>query len=120
VDVTGEIKGVADQYLEKVRPSGPENIMATCPFHVRADGSPERRPSFSMSLVNGLWFCHSCQAKGNLYSFLRDVGLTRAQIEFRYQFLIDEAKKNLPPPPDPTRPGEIFSSNPLPEGLLGP
>jgi DNA primase len=119
MDIAGEIQLISRQYLEKVKPSGPENLMALCPFHVKSDGSPESHPSFAISTITGLWFCHSCQAKGNLYTFLRDLGLSSSEISFRYQPLLDAAKKNLPPPPDPTRPGEIFSSNPLPEGLLG-
>lgn len=119
MDVSGEIQQISRQYLRKVKPSGPENLMAVCPFHVKADGSQEGTPSFAISTVTGLWFCHSCQARGNLYTFLRDLGLGAAEISFRYQPLLEAAKRNLPPAPDPTRPGEIFSSNPLPEGLLG-
>lgn len=119
MDITSEIHQISNQYLRKVKPSGPENLMAICPFHVKADGSQEATPSFAISTITGLWFCHSCQAKGNLYTFLRDMGLGAAEIAFRYQPLLDAAKRNLPPAPDPTRPGEVFSSNPLPEGLLG-
>ena len=59
MDVVGDIHFIANQFLQKVRKSGPENIMALCPFHVKSDGSEEKHPSFAMSLTNGLWFCHS-------------------------------------------------------------
>jgi len=118
MDITGEIRDLTRQYLRKVKPSGPENVMAVCPFHMKADGSEEKSPSFAMSLTTGLWFCHSCQARGNLFTFLRDVGNSREYIERRYQPLINAAKSNLPPPKDPLR-LDVFSNTPLPEGLLG-
>lgn len=113
-----EIKAIADKYLTKVRKSGSENIMAICPFHQKEDGSPERRPSFAMNIYTGLWFCHSCQSRGNLYSFLKKVGVDGAYIEHVYQPLINEAVKNIPAPPDPLRPN-VYDPSPIPEGILG-
>jgi len=118
MDITGEIRDLAVQYLRNVKPSGPENVMAVCPFHRKVDGSEEKSPSFAMSLTTGLWFCHSCQARGNLFTFLRDTGSTRDYIARRWQPLIDAAKHNLPPPKNPLKPG-VFSADPIPEGLLG-
>lgn len=118
MDIGSEIRGIADRYLDKVRPSGPENVMAICPFHCKSDGSPERHPSFAMSLTSGLWFCHACQSKGNLYTFLRDVGLTKQAIDLQYSPLLEEAKKNLPPQLNLAEPG-VVSVNPVAEGLLG-
>lgn len=92
--------------------------MALCPFHVKTDGSTEKHPSFAMSLSTGLWFCHACQSKGNLYNFLKDFGVNRVQIERIYRPLIDAASRNKPREMDPTRPN-VFTENPLPEGLLG-
>lgn len=104
MNVSEEIHRIAHQFLTKVRRSGPDNIMAICPFHLRADGTPERNPSFAMCLSSGLYFCHSCEEKGNLFTFLRDIGLTRTIIERQYRPLITAASKNLPPPPDPLKP----------------
>lgn len=118
MDITEDIRSIAEQFIGKVRKSGPENIMAICPFHLKSDGTEERRPSFAMSTVNGLWFCHSCQSSGNLYTFLRDIGLTQQQIEFKYRMTIDTAAKNLPPPMDPLN-AQVISNNPIEEGLLG-
>lgn len=118
IDTTNEIRQAVGQYLRRLKPSGPENVMAICPFHRKVDGSEEKSPSFAMSLMTGLWFCHSCQARGNLFTFLRDVGNSLDYIERRYQPLIDAAKKNLPPPKDPLRPN-VFSNAPIAEGLLG-
>ena len=116
--ISDEIQIIAKKYLTHVKPSGPDNIMAICPFHVKSDGSPERHPSFAMSLTSGLWFCHACQEKGNLYTFLLNIGVPRDQIELHHGLTIEHARRNIPKPFDPARP-KVFSDNPLPEGLLG-
>jgi DNA primase len=118
-DLADSIRTVIDNYLDKVKPSGPSDVMAVCPFHVKSDGSPEKTPSFAMNLTNGLWFCHACQSKGNLYTFLRDVGVTRAEISFRYQVLIDMASEVMPERHNPLRPQVFTEQEPLPPGFLG-
>lgn len=118
MDVSAEVLGVANQYLKKVRRSGPDDIMAICPFHMKVDGTEERNPSFAMSLSKGLYFCHACQSKGNLLTFLRELGVSRTLIERQYRFLIDEAAKNLPPPPDPLR-VKVWELTPVDESVLG-
>lgn len=118
MDISAEVLGVAQQYLNKVKRSGSDDIMAICPFHMKADGTEERTPSFAMSLSKGLYFCHSCHAKGNLFTFLRDLGMSREHIERQYRFLLDEAGKNIPPPPDPLR-ADVWDLPPIEESLLG-
>lgn len=118
MDVTDDIMGVAQQYLSNIRRSGSENIMAICPFHRRSDGSEEQHPSFAMSLTNGLYFCHSCEERGNLYTFLKHMGVPRTLVNERFGLVLDAAKKRLPPKPNPLDP-KVISLNPLPEGLLG-
>jgi len=112
MDVSQEIYDLAERYLGRVRRSGPENIMAVCPFH------QESTPSFAMSLVNGVFFCHSCHAKGALRTFLRDMGLGAQAIKLRYEALIEAARQNSPKPPDPLRPG-VFDMRPIDETFLG-
>ena len=92
------IRELAQQYLTRIKPSGNENIMAICPFHRKADGSGERTPSFSMNVNSGLWYCHSCHARGNLYTFLRDVGLSRSAIDLNYKTVIEDAQEYIPAP----------------------
>jgi len=118
MDVSEEVFMLSYQHLRKVRRSGSENIMAICPFHLKSDGTEEQNPSFAMSLTNGLFFCHACKAKGNLYTFLRDLGLTRQVIELKYRDLIEAASNNIPAPPDPMRPG-VFELQPMDEAMLG-
>jgi DNA primase len=112
IDITGEVLDLAHKYLNKVRPSGSENIMALCPFH------DDTSASFAMSLVNGVYFCHACHAKGNLKTFLRELGVPRSIVDQKYKVLLDEARKASPAPPDPTRPG-VFDITPIPDAFLG-
>ena len=62
---------IARKYLRFVRRSGPNNVGGPCPFH---KGGQEQKPSFYINLNNGLYFCHSCHARGTLPQFLRQMG----------------------------------------------
>lgn len=112
VDITTEIWDLANHFLYGVRKSGSENIMALCPFH------DDHSASFAMSLVNGVYFCHACHAKGSLRTFLRNIGVSRSSLDLQYKVLLEEAKKATPTPPDPTRPG-VFDILPIPDSFLG-
>lgn len=118
MNITTEILAVAHKYLKKVRPSGAENVMSICPFHLHPDGSEEQHPSFAMSVVTGVYFCHACHAKGTLGQFFRDLGMSRYVVQTQYGVLIDEARKNLPAQIDPSRP-EGFDEVPINESFLG-
>jgi len=118
MDISGEVYQIASRFLKRVKKSGSDDVMAICPFHMKADGSEEGSPSFALSLSKGLFFCHSCHAKGNLLSFFRDLGVPRDKIETHYRFLIDAAAKNMPPPPDPLHCG-VWELPPIEEGILG-
>jgi len=112
MDIRTEVLSLANKHLQRVRQSGSDNITALCPFH------SDSQPSFAMSLSRGLYLCYACGAKGNLYTFLRDIGLPKEQIRDGYQHLLDEAAHNMPPEKDPLRPS-VVSQDPLPESLLG-
>ena len=104
MDTRREVEELAHQYLTKVSRSGPDDIMAVCPFHVKADGSPERSPSFALSLSKGLYFCHSCEEAGNLYTLLRHLQVPRSVIESEYRTVINAASSNSPHKGDPAKP----------------
>lgn len=115
-----EILGIAREHLKKVKKSGPDDVMAICPFHRKADGQEEREGSFSMSIRTGLWYCHSCHEKGNLKKFLTNIGVSTFIIENRYKFVLEETEKYRPRPLDPLRPGPLVSvEEPLEESWLG-
>ncbi len=112
--VVKKVRDTINQHLKRVRPSGSNNIVALCPFH------DDRSPSFSMSLVNGLFICFSCGAKGNFRQFLTQLGMTPEEIKYHYGQTLQTLKKNAPPPPDPTKPGVVMETNRhIPEELLG-
>ena len=112
IDVTSEIQSIARQYLRGVKPTGSENLMALCPFH------DDTTASFAINIVNGVYFCHSCHAKGNLYTFLRDLNVPRHEIELKYKLVLQAVRKGQSEHKDPTRPG-IFDLSPIPDRLLG-
>ncbi len=112
--VVVKVRETVDKHLKRVRLSGSNNIVALCPFH------DDRSPSFSMSLVNGLFICFSCGAKGNFRQFLTQLGMTPEEIKYHYGQTLQTLKKNAPPPPDPTKPGVVMETNRhIPEELLG-
>lgn len=112
MSVQDEVKELANQHLRHIRPSGPDNIIALCPFH------EESQPSFAMSLSKGLYICYSCGAKGNLYTFLRDLGIPKQLIRLKYQLLLEAAAKNMPPEPSALS-ASILEENPIEESFLG-
>lgn len=113
------ILDLAHELLRRVKPTGNEDIMALCPFHTKSDGTEEKHPSFSMNIYSGLWYCHSCHCRGNLYTFLRDLGVSRGDIQLRYGDVIDAAQAYAPKKPDPLNPIEPVASEPLDEAFLG-
>ncbi len=47
------------------------NVMAVCPFH------QEKTPSMSVDVARGLYYCHGCHAKGDVFTFVQETqGLT--------------------------------------------
>lgn len=112
IDVTSEILELANTFLRGMKKSGSENIMSLCPFH------DDHSASFAMNITTGLYFCHSCHAKGNIFTFLRDLGVPRAMIDQKYKVLIESVRRACPAPPDGKRPG-IFDIKGIPDSFLG-
>ena len=71
----GPIYDLVTPHLNKIKSSGPRNIMALCPFH------DDQKPSFAINVENGLWICHGCGLRGGLVSFLRGVGHSRSRVD---------------------------------------
>ena len=70
ITVKSAVESLADRYLKWWRPtSDGRNINGACPFHHESTEG-----AFYMSTETGLWICHGCQARGNLLSFLKEVG----------------------------------------------
>jgi DNA primase len=115
--VNTEIRALAERFLEKVKTSGPENIMAVCPFHRRSDGAEERTPSFTMSMTRGVYHCFSCKESGPLQKFLKEMGVSGARIDTEFKYLLEDVERFRPKKPNPLR--VTVAADPLPEGLLG-
>lgn len=107
-----EVRRIAAEYLENVRDAGPENISASCPFH-STDNPEGYSRTFGMSLTRGVWHCFSCQESGNLYTFLKKVGVGLKKLKRDYGLLLDELNT--------TRSSKKKSERPvsIPEHLLG-
>jgi DNA primase len=118
MNVRHEIERIVRSQLTGVGRTGPDDLSGRCPFHRKSDGSQERSASFAMNLDSGLWFCHSCGAKGNLFTFFRDLGMPRQEIHLNFDQLIEAAKENLPAAKDP-RTVSLVDKNPLDHRLLG-
>src|SRR5438445_13591504 len=81
--------------LEKVG----QRWLGLCPFHA------EKTPSFSVNAQEGLYFCHGCQAKGDVITFVREIEhlefaeaverlAARAGIQLRYdQAAVSQERK---------------------------
>ena len=89
-----EVRAIAEEYLENVKPSGSENIMASCPFHA-TDNPRGYSMTFSMSLTKGVYHCFSCGESGNLRTFLRKLGV-RGKKLLKYNYVIEKVRENHP------------------------
>lgn len=107
---------IAHKYLKKVQKSGPDQIMAECPFHT--SDNPWGSRTLSMSLSKGLFFCFSCHAKGGLQTLLRDIGEAPALIKIRYGRLIERLDEVQIPRHDPLR-DNLLKNPAIPESILG-
>ena len=63
-------KELFDSVCDKVRCTGGDEYIASCPFPNHND----KNPSFSVNTDSGLWNCKSCGEKGNAYKFADDWG----------------------------------------------
>jgi hypothetical protein len=56
-----------EQYVHKLQIRG-HKATGLCPFH------PDRHPSFSANVENGVWYCHACGKGGGVKAFALAVG----------------------------------------------
>lgn len=54
--------------LNQVIPEGRENVMVHCPLH------EDRRPSLSLNLTKGVWWCHACGKGGGVRRLAQMLG----------------------------------------------
>jgi len=72
---------------------GGKELSFFCPFHV------DKTSSASMNVNTGLWYCHSCGAKGNIFIFMaRQEGITveeAQELVYAPAFILSELKADI-------------------------
>jgi len=51
------------KYLSEINKIGDGECSAICPFH------EDTNPSFNFNRKSGLWYCHGCSKKGDIFHF---------------------------------------------------
>lgn len=88
--------------LKNIQRRGNE-IKAECPFAaLRHQGGADANPSFTANLQTGVWYCNSCQSKGNIHTLYRE--LYNVTSEEAWYALGDALKIPRPDSSRPTRP----------------
>ena len=105
------IRREAERRLRYVRASGPDDIGGPCPFH---KGGMEQNPSFYINLNSGVFYCHSCKAKGTFIQFLKAFNTPSIIIDSMI-----ELGKQEPARKPKVKLGPGIGENVLNEGLLG-
>lgn len=108
--------------LKNVQRRGME-IKAECPFAaLRHKDGKDENPSFTANLQTGVWYCNSCQSKGNIHTLYKELYNLTSE-EAWYQ-LGDALKITRPDSSRPTRPdievGLVREYHERLMGLTGP
>ncbi len=115
----GPIVDLLEPYLNKVKPSGQDNIMSLCPL----PGHDEHKASFAINTANGLWMCHGCGRSGGLVTLLRALGVSPKNIDGMIepirQYLHKHQRKEKRRRENRLRSNPLEGERLLPEELLG-
>jgi len=67
--------------FDKIRESG-EEIIAACPFAAKTHQSGmDQNPSWFINRNTGLWYCHACKERGNVYHLMERMSLSSITLE---------------------------------------
>jgi hypothetical protein len=75
--MSGQIRQLAERYLNNVKEAGGGNLRASCPFHTSASS----RRSLYIFAQTGSWTCFGCDAGGSLPWLLYKLGLPRSKVD---------------------------------------
>jgi DNA primase len=116
-----DVLSIAQRFLNRVKRQGNDNIMATCPFHTLGE---RITTTLTMSLTRGVYFCFSCKERGNLFTFLQKMGVSRTALDSQFKYVLEDcvsyekAAEDEERAHNPLRPN-VVELDPLPEALLG-
>lgn len=80
-----EVRKYFAKKLDKLRWKANQG-QALCPFH------PDRRPSLSINVKEGVFYCHACGAKGDVFDFeAKSAGCDKATAKRRLTKLLERA-----------------------------
>lgn len=70
-----------------------KELSCSCPFH------NDRRPSFRLNVLSGLWFCHSCHEAGNIKKLYKDILGENLIIDdvAEYRMMLHKLEENIEP-----------------------
>lgn len=91
----GSYQNFYGKYLKTVKQIGGDEYQALCPFH------DDKEPSFNFNSQTGQFFCHGCQAKGDIFEFYSRINNLNTKSNFKdvlsgiaKDFNISEDKKS--------------------------
>ena len=84
IDSKTNYKELYERYIKFTSITG-DRAMALCPFH------SEKEPSFNVSISTGKYKCFSCEAQGNIYSFLQECPSIRMEKKEAYRVVREAA-----------------------------
>jgi DNA primase len=87
-----QVSALVERHLGRIRRfSGESNATMRCPFH---KGGQEAKPSFSINIDLGIFYCFTCKASGNIIQLLTLLGLPKDQVDLETKDIRDELEAN--------------------------
>lgn len=79
-DIAGAMRALDIDVLRELSGDGSTEFLARCPAHATVTGRADRRPSFSVNSVSGLFHCFSCGYAGRFIDLVEDqLGYARVE-----------------------------------------
>lgn len=87
-----DYRSAASEILNVMSDDGQE-LSCSCPFH------SDRRPSFRLNALSGLWMCHSCKEAGNMKYLYKELTGEELQIDdvAEYRSMLSKLDENVEP-----------------------
>lgn len=89
------VADVLDALNVQIKRNYGDEIVGCCPVHEKRTGKNDRRPSWSINTVTGLWICHSCGARGNLPQLIYEITGDYSAISSIYSVMMNNGIEQL-------------------------